>query len=600
MCGISGLISQKNLSESDLAAAQRMNDTLFRRGPDGEGFYRDEKVALGMRRLSIIDIEGANQPLFGTSPDIVVLFNGEIYNYLELRKELENEGHRFKTDGDGEVIPHLYEKYGTEFVHRLRGMFAISLLDRRKRRLFLFRDRMGEKPIYYFKDGERFFYSSEMKSLLTVVPTSARRLSPEAVNLYLHYQFVPEPRTLVENIHKVPAGYFLELDLDKLDYELHQYWSLSECPPVECISPELEVRKKLDSIMKIIGRSDVPVGIALSGGLDSSAIAALFAHENRGRDLAHAFTVGYPGAPRNDERKNARELAASLGIPIEEIELKAREFIDYFPSLVADMDDPVADIAAYGIFSVMRAARLGGVKVLLNGVGADEIFWGYPWVARGVDEERKSSGRSLYDANRDFVFASDQVRRLHPQRVQAAMKNTELHAVSTVSEKVNPSVKIMDLLVKGWLFADPVALGDRLSMRNSIELRSPFLDHELVELMVGLNKTYPDLYRQPAKKLLKDAVRGLVPEDVLIRPKQGFTPPAARWRLGVLWKYGRRIWCGYLVRNQIISRSGLVRLFLPTWKWKLPYAPLVSYLYKLLVLEIWCENFLDRNEVTKN
>lgn len=588
MCGISGLLSTKPLSEVDLVDAKRMNTALVHRGPDGEGFFKDENLILGMRRLSIIDVAGANQPLYGSSSDIVVLFNGEIYNYLELRKTLEDSGHRFATHGDGEVIPHLYEKHGVGFVDYLRGMFAISLLDRKRKKFFLIRDRMGEKPIYYRNGEGRFAYASEMKALLECVPSSKRKLAPEAVHSYLHYQFVPEPNTLVRDVRKVPAGHFLEVDLDTLAAETKRYWDLSEAPAVERADPVDAVREKLDSITKIIGRSDVPVGIALSGGVDSSTVAALFEHENRDRDLARAFTVGYEGAPNTDERKHAHALAEKLGIPIVEIELKTSEFISSFPRLVWDMDDPVADIAAFGIYSVMKASKKDGVKVLLNGVGADEIFWGYPWVSEAVEESRRKNALTFYELNRDYQFASRRSVSIYAKAFRDQIQGSLLETANDPTTGKSIPVQIMDRLAKGWLFADPVALGDRLSMANSVELRSPFLDHELVELMVGLNKSRPDLHLRPPKELLKSAVKGLVPDEVLDRPKQGFTPPAVKWRLGVIREYGPRLWNGYLVRDGIVDRSGLAKLLL------LERAT-VFFLYKLILLELWCERFLGGN-----
>ncbi|MBS1962189.1 MAG: asparagine synthase (glutamine-hydrolyzing) [Bdellovibrionales bacterium] len=587
MCGISGLICEEPLSDADLTEAKRMNAALFHRGPDGEGFFQSERLILGMRRLSIIDVAGANQPLFGSTQETVVLFNGEIYNYLELRAELETSGHCFTTHGDGEVVPHLYEKYGIDFVHRLRGMFAISLLDRKRERFYLLRDRMGEKPIYYRQAEGRFSYASEMKALLETMPVRDRRLSAEAINHYLHYQFVPEPMTLIREVRKVPAGHYLDLDLKSLRYETKKYWDFSAAPPVECADPIAEVRGKLDSITKIIGRSDVPVGIALSGGVDSSAVAALFEHENRDRELTRAFTVGYAGEPETDERKFARALAQKLRIPIVEIELRTEDFVESFPDLVGDMDDPVADIAAYGIYSVMKAARRDQVKVLLNGVGADEIFWGYSWVTEAVRESAKRTGDLVfYDSNRDYRFAARQVSSLYPKALREEFRERSPESQIEREGKQDVQIEIMNRLVKGWLFADPVALGDRLSMANSVELRSPFLDHELVELVVGLNKARPDLYRDPAKELLKKAVRGLVPDEVLNRPKQGFTPPATRWRLGVIRRYGSRLWNGYLVREKFIERSGLAKLLLVE-------RPTVFYLYKLVLLELWCERFLE-------
>ena len=295
-------------------------------------------------------------------------------------RELERSGHEFRTGTDTEVLLAAFAEWGTRCLERFRGMFAFALWNNATRRLLLARDRVGEKPLYYWRDGERFVFASEIKALLELIPVRPA-LSPDNLNAYLHYQFVIEPQTLLEGVHKLPAGHFLEISADEWDV-----------PPQPVLGPVLgpadrrrtgraRLRDALESAVELTLRSDAPVGLALSGGMDSGIIAAL---ASRKRTDLTAFTIGYPGQHQFDERSDARQLAEWLKIPWHSAELPTDEFAALFPSLVASVDEPIADVAAYGHYAVSRLAAEHGVKVLLTGIGGDELFFGYGWVREAL------------------------------------------------------------------------------------------------------------------------------------------------------------------------------------------------------------------------
>ncbi len=595
MCGISGLVSRATLNQNDRVVAEQMNNCLSHRGPDGAGWYQADQVHMGMRRLSIIDVAGANQPLYNEDESIVVLFNGEIYNFVELRKELEERGHTFRTHGDGETICHLYEEAGMDGLLKLRGMYAISLYDKKQNLLYLVRDRMSEKPIYYATKDDRFYYASEFKAVTKAYNPEELTLRPEAIDLFLHYQFIPEPMTMVKEVTKVPAGHYAKIHLTTLAIEIKAYWQMLDSAPVTATQEEAAklVRDELLYISDIIGRSDVPVGIALSGGLDSSTVAALVKHHNSNKDVTNAFTIGYAGRPNYDEREKAQMLSDELGITLHQIELTTADFIQDFPKLVAAMDDPIADIAAYSISRVMQAASEKGIRVMLNGIGADEIFWGYQWIADAVKKtnEQVAAGQTthlaFYDTNPDFKLLEQKKKWLYPKKFAAQLPADNNSQYAQLGDATQVPAAMIERLSSTWLFSNAVALSDRMSMRHSVELRSPFLDYKLVELAVGLNKTNHELNQQPTKQLLKDAVREFLPSEVVDRPKQGFRPPVEQWFAAVIWKYGRKLYGGYLMRHGVIDRKRLAYLFMATT------APQVFLQYKYILLELWCRVYLE-------
>lgn len=638
MCGITGLISAEPIGEAALARVERMSGRLRHRGPDSAGLYRGARAALAVRRLRIIDIAGGDQPLFNEDSSLVLVANGEIYNYVELRAELEARGHRFKTGSDCETILHLYEEGAEGCLAKLRGMFAFALYDTRRGEVLLARDRMGEKPLYYSYGAGEFVFSSELKSLLAGLPGRPRP-DHAALDMFLHYQYVPEPRTPVEGVLKLPAAHFIKLKTSDLSFTPRRYWDMEDAPPAYG-DPAEQIRAAFEDLGRYIIRSDVPVGVALSGGLDSSAIACAAARHSGGG--LSAFTVGYPGSPGCDERAQAESLAKRLGMRFCSAELRTEEMAAAFPAMVSAADDPVADVAAFGYYSVSRLARENGVPVLLLGFGGDELFWGYHWLAatlrRNLLKKRLRAGggalglpasellhllggvskRNLLTGPRAELAAlraaaAELKRKLseNPDRFILWDENPDFKAAFRFKDGVCASgftesagaglyepfttknwdsvpLKTTRFLLDPWNVSNSVVQGDRLGMAFSVENRLPFLDHKFVELVLGLRKTNPEDYKLGPKAWFREAVKGLVPDDVLARRKTGFTPPRQEWLRAVLSRYGGLCLGGALEACGLASPEK-IKSFLAapeTEPGKLFFS------YKLVLLEVWLRRVL--------
>jgi asparagine synthase (glutamine-hydrolysing) len=620
MCGIAGVIAKRVEPKHEDALA-RMLAILVHRGPDGEGRYRDQHIAMGMRRLSIIDLQGGWQPLYNEDRTVAVIMNGEIYNYVELTAELKQRGHVFSTHSDGEVIAHLYEEEGEQCLRQLRGMFAFALVDKKNGTVLIARDRMGEKPLYLHQTDEEIYFSSEMKSLLSAgcVPFE---LDPPAVNDYFHYQYVPEPKTPLKAVRKLPRAHYLKVQLADWEVEQRKYWDMESVEPVDG-DPVSLVRDELNRVCELLIRADVPVGVALSGGLDSSAIAALAARKYPG--TMHAFSVGYPGRPANDERNDAKALADVLNMPFHEIELSTGDLVESFEQMNFQRDDPIADISGFGYYSVSKVARKHGVPVLLQGQGGDEVFWGYQWVRdaaeasdaqlRNASAPAKSAGflRSAFgkmfgrrttqpsagtyrpvfhELAPDFRIALSDIGNYYTDSFKQALGDSSAYDLFTFDALWEHSdVLITRLICDTYLLENGVAQGDRLSMANSVELRLPFVDYKLVELVIGLRKTHaadPD-YRRFPKPWLRGAMKGVLPDFIIERPKQGFAPPVIEWHNAIFSTYGKYLDGGYLVQSGVLTEEAGSSLS----KGPFPPGAIAPISFKALVLEMWCRAMRD-------
>ncbi|HLO42301.1 MAG TPA: asparagine synthase (glutamine-hydrolyzing) [Phycisphaerales bacterium] len=631
MCGIAGHLKAAPRSQADAETVRRMNRAQVHRGPDGEGEFADSHVHIAMRRLSIIDLEGGWQPLYNEDRTIALVANGEVYNHIELRAELEARGHRFATHSDCETIAHLYEEFGVDCLHKLRGMYAFALYDIPNKRVLIGRDRMGEKPLYLVERPGEIWFCSELRALLSggVIPFE---LDAGAVNLFFHYNYVPEPHTAVKGVRKLPAGCYLSVDLADWKVTQHRYWRLSDAPPIEGDPPKI-IREELERIGDLIIRADVPVGVALSGGVDSTLVAALAAKRRPG--LIHALSVGYPGRPIQDERHIAAATAKRLNMPFHDVEVDPREVVELFPERALWRDDPIADPAGHGYYAVSRLARNNGIPVLIQGQGADELFWGYGWVrsaleasvakqegtpaARARDPFRKMfpdghSPRAIksamvrtaqrwlgwaqghpdenapadqlifYNGNASYQRARWLVRRVFPPKFAAEAFATDPASIFRRPRPWNDlPVMFTELMCETYLLENGIVQGDRLSMINSVELRLPLCDYRLAEIAVGLRKVQSD-HRLPFKHWLKTACRDLVPDEVLYRPKTGFTPPHQSWMNDLINAYRLSLESGYLVEHGVLAPEAAAemtnhRFRLPIWS---------EAIYKTLVLEFWC------------
>jgi len=599
MCGISGVISATSLSDVESSVVRRMNDLLEHRGPDSEGVHGDTHVVLAMRRLSIIDLAGGHQPLYNETRDITVVCNGEIYNFVDLRRELAAMGHRFTTQSDVETIVHAYEAWGDGFLERLRGMFAIALWDSKRKRLILARDRLGEKPLYYHRDASgHLWFSSELRSLFAAMPGKPS-LTPEAFNLFLTFQYLPEPATPVAGVLQLPAGHFLDLCPENLDAEPQRYWDPSTVLE-DPVDPVKTVEQALDEACHLMGTADVPVAVALSGGIDSSLVAALTArHFPRG---LHAFTIGYTGRPSTDERSQAEELAKTLGIGFTEVEISDEEVVAEFPWMMAAMDTPIADIAAYGYYAVSRAARKAGYPVLLSGTGGDEFFWGYQWVRDAVNRNEaylaskgwrywlaKLTGRptgklDFFGVHATLRDGDTWSRRLMTPEARALVPEGYWLHLNSLDPALPVHLAVTSLLNRTWLQSNCLALADRMSMANSVEVRLPLLDVDLVNKVTGMRNAGLTDWTQPHKALLVEALHDTLPAEVLERKKQGFTPPVRRWMDGIVARFRSLVPGGSLVRQGLLDAEAAKAVF---GQFDL------SFQYKLVFLECWSRLHLE-------
>ena len=601
MCGISGLVSINTISDADSSVVREMNQRLVHRGPNSEGIFATDHVMLAMRRLSIIDLAGGQQPLFNEAHDIALVCNGEIYNHHELRSELETLGHRFASHSDSETIIHAYEEYGIDCLAKLRGMFAFALWDSKKNKLLLARDRMGEKPLYFHRDGTgRLWFSSELRSL-TAAMANAPRLTPEAFNLFLAFQYVPEPITPIEGVAVLPAGHYLELSPEAIEGVPQTYWDLSQAheDPTDPVAVTEEI---LDNACRLMGSADVPVAIALSGGIDSSLVAALTSRHYPGQ--LHAFTIGYKGRPDTDERGFAATLSQELGIGFTEVELDTKDVVESFPALMAAMDTPIGDIAAFGYYSVCKAAKEAGYPVLLSGMGGDEFFWGYEWVREAVTRNEailagnpvkqswwqrlfgKPSAQKpdFFGVHPDLCNGDAWSRSLMPAEARSRLPVEYWLEQASLDLSQPMHLAVSNLLNRTWLRSNCLALADRMSMAHSVEMRLPLLDVELVNRVTGMRNDGLVDWNKPHKWLLVEALRDALPADVLSRKKQGFTPPVRDWMNGIVKRFGSLLEDGALVRQGLVKpdmvRGGASGFDLP-------------FLYKLVLLECWTRLHLE-------
>ncbi|HWP59893.1 MAG TPA: asparagine synthase (glutamine-hydrolyzing) [Candidatus Acidoferrales bacterium] len=565
MCGIAGILGSGPLTPPEKKTLARMARAMAHRGPDGEGFYFDGRLGLAHRRLSIIDLEGGKQPLGNEDGTIWVVFNGEIYNYLELRGPLVERGHRFATSSDTEVIVHLYEEKGEACFEELRGMFAIALWDAVRQRLVLARDRLGKKPLYYAALGERFLFASEIKALLED-PALSRDIDAEALSDYFSLLYIPAPKTVFRAARKVRPGHYLLVD--EKGVRERQYWDL-RFDADAARTEEQWCKDLLEAYFEAVRlrlRSDVPLGAFLSGGVDSSSVVALMRALGDGQ--VTTCSVGF--AEREfDESAHAAAFAQMLRTEHHEERARA-DANDVIEKLAWFYDEPFADSSAVPTYYVSQAARRH-VTVALSGDGGDENFAGYRRYYRDFLENRLRL--FLPDRTRAAIFGW--LSRWYPKmdwaprvlRAQAtfrALSHTPLegyfYSVSGIKPHVKEAIlnadfqsalhgyRPMDLFedyyrrpqgadhltrlqyldIKTYLVDDILVKVDRASMANSLEVRCPLLDHKLMELAARIPSSLK-LNNGEGKYIFKKALRPYVPETVLARRKQGFAVPLASW-----------------------------------------------------------------------
>jgi len=575
MCGLAGLFNARADAsiEFDRALLRRMTDAIEHRGPDESGAHLEPRVALGHRRLSIIDLATGQQPLFNEDGSVVVVFNGEIYNFLELHAELEAAGHRFRTRSDTEVIVHAWEQWGERCVERFRGMFAFALWDRNRRELFLARDRLGVKPMFYTTlDDGSFAFGSELKCL-TLLPRFDRTLSEHAVEEYFSFGYVPDPRTIYRNAFKLPPAHTLLWAVGTREPRLRRYWNVSFEPDARITMDEAaeQLRARISEAVRIRLVSEVPLGAFLSGGVDSSAVVAMMA--GLGTDPVKTCSISFDVA-KFDESKYAAMVAERYRTDHFVGHVKSDDF-GLIDALAGLYDEPFADSSAIPTYRVCQLARQR-VKVALSGDGGDETFGGYrryglhlmeeqirsalplglrrtifgplgelypklDWLPRPLRAKStlQALGREsvqayhhsvsiLRDAERRGMYSASFRRRLGDYSSRSVF---EEHARTAPTDQ--PLALIQYLDYQTYLPGDINTKVDRASMAHSLEVREPLMDHELVEWAARLPQSLKIANGQ-SKAVLKKAFEPLLPDDVLYRPKMGFAVPLANWFRGPL------------------------------------------------------------------
>lgn len=521
MCGITGqlLIGARPV---DQALVKRMTRRLAHRGPDASGHYFGNRIGMGHRRLAIIDLKRGRQPMLNLDQTLCIVANNEIYNHLELRAELESNGFRFTTTSDTEVILQLFQREREKSFARLEGMFALAIWDVVTETLFLARDPFGIKPLYYYQDEDSLLFASELKALLEY-PSLNRRLDLAALDSYFGSLALPEPHTVFRNVRKLPPGHFIKVS--KGDLHLQRFWqprftgSRTHCRPQILVE---QVRKELQRSVKISLRSDVPVGVLLSGGVDSSTIAAFASRENGSR--LHTFSVAFKEDEFN-EASFSRIVAKTFRTRHHEILVTKKRATEIASRLTKFIDEPFADCSSIPTYAVCELAS-GYVKTVLSGEGADELFGGYPWHTTKHQARQEEHPAKI-------IFSRDERTELYSSEWQQELRKLRLNLHARSPHSLSPLNQSLLEDLRFYLPSDILFKSDRVSMIHSLEIRVPFLNRQFAELAMAL----PDkmkVHRSQRKVLLKQMMRGVLPDCVLDRPKKGFSIPLDLW----LWEKG--------------------------------------------------------------
>ena len=625
MCAICGIVNFDHSEPVDRVTVEKMTRTLAHRGPDDEGFLVEGRVGLGFRRLSIIDLSGGRQPIFNEDRSAAIVFNGEIYNYRGLAEELSAAGHTFTTRSDTETILHAYEQYGDDCVLHLRGMFAFAIWDFRRQRLFMARDRLGVKPLYYYRDARFLAFASEIKALLEIARVP-REVDAEAFDQFLTQRYVPGPRTMFKGIFRLQPGHTLVVD--NAGVHIRKYWDLDYDARTSASPGQIAeaFEELLDESVRLRLISEVPLGLFLSGGLDSSAILARM-YKVAGQTVK-TFGVGYQASSREEEEvcelKYARLAARAFGADHYELRVSAQDFADCIPDLVWHLDEPLADPSCIPLYFVSRLAR-EHITVVLSGEGADEILAGYGIYPKMLALDRinrnvpalgrlaahfahfsaaeplsrymRMAGQPLEDGYRGVCrgFNAETRRRLigedRVKRSDEQLSET-FRGHFKAAGKASPLNRMLYVDTKVWLPDDLLLKADKMTMANGLELRVPFLDHKLVEFAAAL----PDSSKIGAnggKSLLRKAMRGVLPNEILKRPKNGFSVPIASWLRGPLRQFTRdHLLCSGSACNSWLDRAEVKRIVEEHEQGRIDRS---QEIWTLLVFQFWHSRFIDNS-----
>ena len=624
MCGIAGIVSRGLSGDSDLVAVEKMAEIIRHRGPDDHGTRQGIHYALSHRRLSIIDLEGGHQPMSNEDGTIWLVYNGEIYNFQEIREQLLQKGHQFRTGSDTEVIIHLYEDHGTECVSRLNGMFAFALFDEKKKLLFMARDRAGIKPLYYSFNGGSLRFASEAKAL---VQTSPMLIGPDLRSIvdFFALSLVQEGRTAFEGIRELRPAHRLVWEFGKQPH-LERYWRPVYAEKSSLSRPQLTeaVSSLLDDAVHSHLISDVPVGTYLSGGLDSSLVSAMASRYMPGG--INTFSAGFVGRESVDERVYAREVAEYIGSNHHEVEVGPDDFMNNLTHIIWHMDEPTLSPGVYPYYFLCELVSRS-VKVVLGGQGADDLFGGYPRYRKALLEDglkkafshgryiRLASGLREYRRRYGLGGLKNELLRLnapderriyeivsgfHPRRVpqlfspEFKKKVSDYNPLEVFYESLSEcdSDNLIDRMLYNDfhnMLASILRTEDRMSMAHSIESRVPLLDYRLVELAASIPVEEKVRADEP-KLILKSVGKGRVPESVISRSKQGFSAPMDSWLTGPLAEEAREFLLGdRAMARGYFSKSYNEKLFSRCIEQKKD----IWRIWSLITFEMWNRVFLD-------
>jgi asparagine synthase (glutamine-hydrolysing) len=626
MCGICGAVSAGSTPPAEERVLRQMCQVIAHRGPDDEGFFQDSQAALGMRRLSIIDLATGDQPVTNEDQTVWLVFNGELYNYRELHAELSGRGHRFATQSDTEVIVHAYEQYGAGCVERFNGMYAFALWDAPRRRLFIARDHLGIKPLYYWTDGELLVFGSELKAVIAH-PAVPREIDPLALDQYLTLEYIPTPRTIFKKIHKLPAGHRLIFQDGRLTVE--PYWEIPvrETPKEEAACIEL-LTELIDDAVRLQLMSDVPLGAFLSGGIDSSSVVAAMSRFSS--EPVKTFSIGFDDASYN-ELPYARAVAERYQTEHHE-EILQPDIAGLAERLVRHLDEPFGDFSIFPTYLVAEVARRK-VKVALSGDGGDELFGGYDtYVAQGMDRLYRWLPASVRQAYLPALFAhlpprpekkglvNKTKRFVEGAALPGALQHTRWMIFMSQADRqalYRPELRAQlngdspeslletyfrraqgrDSLaqqqyvdIKTYLVDDILTKVDRMSMAVSLEARVPLLDYRIVELAVNL-PAHMKLQRGQTKRILRQAMAERLPTSVLSKPKQGFSIPLKNWLRGEL----KPLLTDLLSPESLRQRAYFDPACVQTWMQEHleGQANHSHRLWALMVFELWHRQVMD-------
>ncbi|MFH1873677.1 MAG: asparagine synthase (glutamine-hydrolyzing) [Pseudomonadota bacterium] len=567
MCGICGILHAHSAYNVQASVLEAMNETMRHRGPDDAGVYVKGSTGLAMRRLSIIDVAGGHQPLANEDGSIQAILNGEIYNYKELREELEAHGHHFKTNSDTEVLPHLYEELGEDCIDKLNGMFGLAIWDEKKRKLILARDRIGKKPLYYTMQNTLLLFASELKAICAH-PEIKREIDAISLSKYLAYEYVPAPRTIFRNIFKLEEGHILIWEDGKTTKK--QYWNIPvrEFERIKLTDAQDSLKDLLYCSVKRRLMSDVPLGVFLSGGIDSSIITYLMSTILPPEQIK-TFSIGF-SEKSFDESSYARLVASHFGTDHHEQECSAQDLLSLLPEVQNFLDEPLGDSSIIPTYALSKFTRQH-VTVALGGDGGDELFAGYPtFIADNyakyyrfvpglirnnivrplvaklpVNDDNISfdfkvkqfvKGAGLKEAERHFIwigsFSPKELEKLFGVKQMIDVFDNVKHHLK-IAHTASPGNQLLYLYNKLYLNEDILVKVDRASMGCSLEVRAPFLDYHVVDFVSRLPYSMK-LHGSTMKYLLKKTFGHILPPGVANRPKKGFGIPVAKWLKGPL------------------------------------------------------------------